>query len=984
MTSRPRTRIPSSPRLGMRQRCHWVHFSQLGPLGLNKVITFEVLCRSLQIEPTVTLFRVFQTLCKLGDWFSFAKRHAPSPVCIDDNRSCMKHWKSGFFLIDRRAIPDAIVCRHLDVAIDDPRPAAGSFNMADVRRLSSHGIKLRDMPEGVLVLSGLSRVWKSRVCDPVLRGVDGNVMGIHDFLCLPEWIGAEVQEEPHLDDLTVATPISKIVANAKASQKRKASTSGATSSHVAKRTRYALAQSSGSTTRPSLFVGDDDESDDDDACVEISLVTPLRSAAVIPSSGNQESQGKGIMVDDAAALSADFFPFFAGPYYATYLEDGVAGNCEFTREEWDAPYRPTFRVLTKEVFKDPAICKTIVDQFPTPGEMVQVESLSDDQLTAKMSVLHCMMMSHGGELLARYRGLNQSHHEYVLSTDSRLKGYDWVRNLSVCLEEAGMRIYQEIETKPRSLNSTYLVPSDAEAPIEDQPLPDDALPTSLSPGYVAESDPKEDPEENPEEDPAEYPSDEGEDGDDEEDEEAEDHLALVDYTALHIVDPISSAKDTEAFETDESAPTPPRSPRLRRAGISVQPQTPMTASTEALIAKYVVALTPPSPPPSPLTLLSSLPPQIPSPALPLPSPPTHTSPAYAEAPLGYRAARIRLRAALPSTHLPLEIPSPPLLLPSTTHRDDIPEADMPLWKRACFSTPASNVDYGFIKSVDASIRAAESRAMTTIGEVNERVTDLAATQRQDAQELYVRCEDEPAMEAQIRALQRDVDVLQRQMIRDEDRLTSHILHKHDKFRELVHTTKAGPQDGPVDAGSVEMVMIATIQELVAEGQSELLIKFATCTLLGSALTWWNSHVKIVGHDAADIMLWKTLKKMMTVKYCPRGEIKKLEIELWNQKVKGTDVLSYNQRFQDLALMCSRMYPEELDEVEKYVGGLPDMIQGSVMASKPKTMQVAIEFATELMDQKIRSLADRQAESKRNLMTLQGTTRTNSSISKGIM
>nr|GEX26040.1 reverse transcriptase domain-containing protein [Tanacetum cinerariifolium] len=113
-----------------------------------------------------------------------------------------------------------------------------------------------------------------------------------------------------------------------------------------------------------------------------------------------------------------------GPYYATYPLDGVARNCEFSQEEWDAPYRPTFEVLTKEVFKDPAVCKTIVDQFPTPGEMVRVESLSDDQFTAKMSVLHCMMLSHGGELLAHYHGLNQSHHEYVLSTDSRLKGYE--------------------------------------------------------------------------------------------------------------------------------------------------------------------------------------------------------------------------------------------------------------------------------------------------------------------------------------------------------------------------------------------------------------------------------------------------------------------------------------------------------------------------------------------------------------------------------
>ncbi|GKB80246.1 putative reverse transcriptase domain-containing protein [Tanacetum coccineum] len=65
-------------------------------------------------------------------------------------------------------------------------------------------------------------------------------------------------------------------------------------------------------------------------------------------------------------------------------------------------------------------------------------------------------------------------------------------------------------------------------------------------------------------------------------------------------------------------------------------------------------------------------------------------------------------------------------------------------------------------------------------------------------------------------------------------------------------------------------------------------------------------------------------------------------------------------------MCSRMFLEGSDEVEKYVGGLPDMIQGSVMASKPKTMQYAIEFATELMDQKIRTFADHQAKNKRKL------------------
>ncbi|GJY95329.1 hypothetical protein Tco_0511690 [Tanacetum coccineum] len=89
-------------------------------------------------------------------------------------------------------------------------------------------------------------------------------------------------------------------------------------------------------------------------------------------------------------------------------------------------------------------------------------------------------------------------------------------------------------------------------------------------------------------------------------------------------------------------------------------------------------------------------------------------------------------------------------------------------------------------------------------------------------------------------------------------------------------------------------------------------------------------------------------------------------------VACTDVLSYNQRFQELALMCERMFPEESDEVEKYVGGLPDMIQGSVMASKPKTMQDAIEFATELMDQKIRIIVERQAENKSEKKKYAGT------------
>ncbi|GJW48544.1 putative reverse transcriptase domain-containing protein [Tanacetum coccineum] len=142
------------------------------------------------------------------------------------------------------------------------------------------------------------------------------------------------------------------------------------------------------------------------------------------------------------------------------------------------------------------------------------------------------------------------------------------------------------------------------------------------------------------------------------------------------------------------------------------------------------------------------------------------------------------------------------------------------------------------------------------------------------------------------------------------------------------------------------------------------VKFATCTLMGIALTWWNSHARTVTNEVAYAMTWTDLKKKMTTKYCPRNEIKKIEVELWNLKVQGTDVVAYNQRFQELALLSDRMFPEETDKIERYVGGMPDSIYSSVVASKPKTMQEAIEMATDLMDRRINTLAERQTENKR--------------------
>ncbi|GKC90053.1 hypothetical protein Tco_1150702, partial [Tanacetum coccineum] len=233
----------------------------------------------------------------------------------------------------------------------------------------------------------------------------------------------------------------------------------------------------------------------------------------------------------------------------------------------------------------------------------------------------------------------------------------------------------EVPYVPEPEYPEYLAPSDAEAPLEDQPLPINASPTALSPGYVADSDPKEDPEE----DHADYPANGGDDDDtddedeepfedEDDDEEEEEHLALADSSVVPVVDPVPSAGDTKAFETDESAPTP-RSPqiripfaqtRLRRARKTVKLEPPMSSSMEACIAEFAAAPAPLLPPPSLLSPWSPPLSQIPLPPLPpLPSslhlpPPVPTS------------------LPLPSSPLP---PLPVLLFipPLVDRREDILE-----------------------------------------------------------------------------------------------------------------------------------------------------------------------------------------------------------------------------------------------------------------------------------------------------------------------
>ncbi|GJR96598.1 hypothetical protein Tco_0268772 [Tanacetum coccineum] len=268
---------------------------------------------------------------------------------------------------------------------------------------------------------------------------------------------------------------------------------------------------------------------------------------------------------------------------------------------------------------------------------------------------------------------------------------------------------------PEPMYREYIPQEDEILLAEEQPLPAAASPTADSLGYVPESDPEEEPKEDnedPEEDPADYPADKDDDDDDEDEdkdeEEEEEHPAPADS-----VPPVHRMTARISIRDEPSISLPPREEVER-----------------------LLALT--TPPPSPLTPLSSPLPHIPSP--PFPASPPATSP--------------------PASVLPA---SPPLQLLSSDYRTDRPEITLPPRKRlgidlgpryeigessaATATRPirGHRADYGFVDPREA----VEEVAPTTLKGVNTRVTELTAVQEQDTQDIYAVIEDTQDRQTQI-------------------------------------------------------------------------------------------------------------------------------------------------------------------------------------------------------------------------------------------
>ncbi|GJW03551.1 reverse transcriptase domain-containing protein [Tanacetum coccineum] len=128
------------------------------------------------------------------------------------------------------------------------------------------------------------------------------------------------------------------------------------------------------------------------------------------------------------------------------------------------------------------------------------------------------------------------------------------------------------------------------------------------------------------------------------------------------------------------------------------------------------------------------------------------------------------------------------------------------------------------------------------------------------------------------------------------------------------------------------------------------VTFATGTLTDDALSWWNAYAQPMGIDQANRITWNELKRLLTNKYCPRTEVKKMEDELYNLTVKGNDLKTYIRRFQELAVLCPNMVPNTEKLLEAFIEGLPRSIEGNVTASKPQTLEEAITITQRLMDQ----------------------------------
>ncbi|GJR33434.1 putative reverse transcriptase domain-containing protein [Tanacetum coccineum] len=291
---------------------------------------------------------------------------------------------------------------------------------------------------------------------------------------------------------------------------------------------------------------------------------------------------------------------------------------------------------------------------------------------------------------------------------------------------------------------------------------------------------------------------------------------------------------------------------------------------------------------------------------------------------GYRAAMIRLRAETLSTShplpsstppsgtppllpIPVPTPSPPLLSSSINHRRDTALSFFTLEEvMYCFFVLGTGRE---IDRLLLATRSAEDEMLvglpgaptTDETELGQRLTDFVTMVRQDTNKIYGRLDDaqddRSLMSGRLNMLFRDRRAHARTalLMEREARLSyeAWAMDASDTAHSETQVTTLQSQLGPASG---------LAQPEIPEEAGRLLLMMLRCNGLGRP----------------------EKEDDMTSKYPRVRRIIKLKGEMWNLKVKGTDVIGYNQQFQELALLCVRMFPEVSEKIERYVGGLPDM------------------------------------------------------------
>nr|GEX75003.1 hypothetical protein [Tanacetum cinerariifolium] len=473
-----------------------------------------------------------------------------------------------------------------------------------------------------------------------------------------------------------------------------------------------------------------------------------------------------------------------------------------------------------------------------------------------------------------------------------------------------------------------------EEPEQEPPLPE-FIPEPVYPEYMPPED--EDPADYPTDggDDDDDDDDESSDNDaDDDDDESSDNDADDDDDVKKDEDEDEEEEEEHPASVDSILPPPVHHVTTR---MSIIEKPPTLFWSELEIDRLLTIPSPLSPWSSPLPrihlpLLSvSLP-------LPVSSPPLPASPTiplgYRAAIIWLRAETPSTSHPLSSSTLPSGTPplqpiplptsSPPMLLPSTSHKVDVPKVTLPPRKRLCIAL-GPRYEVGGVLQLqlldlleDEMLVGMPGARATDEAELGWWVTNFVTTVRHDTNKIYVRLDDAQDDRALISGR---VNMLYKNK-RDHAR-TARLMETEAKLSRQAWVQSMDANDlAPCDAdrsrnsedshdsrigvrrqappahectyqdfmkckslyfkgtkGFVKLTQwfkrmetVFSISNCTVENQ----IKFATCTLLRSALTWWNSHVTTVGPDVAYAMTWTNLRKKMTDKYCPRGEIKKLE------------------------------------------------------------------------------------------------------------